>query len=56
MMNEKDDIFGFGNKSNKQIAIEILDKNPNAAVVDPRLLEKHRDILEEKQNNKEKKG
>lgn len=56
MMNKKDDIFGFRNKSNEQIAIEILDKNPNAAVVDPRLLQKYCDNLEKNKKMKKKKS
>ena len=35
--NKETDIFGFGNKSNEQIARDILKKNPNAAVADPDL-------------------
>lgn len=35
--NEEIDIFGFGNKSNEQVARDVLKKNPNAAVADPDL-------------------
>lgn len=37
MGNQKDDIFALDKKTPEQFIIEVLTKNPNAAVADPRL-------------------